>query len=206
MSTFRTYHRNWDEFRWEQEIRRDERRINCYFRTLPSCLDLPGEEEMISSTIAAQSDLLPATHGNSNVITPWSYLASAGDEDEEHDENPSADARRPGEHIIETVDKLATQWNLHCAMTPEIAYAALSISCAYAKLLARCADFFDVDENASALKRRLGKRCWGDLLDLNTYLEMLVQSAPGESEFAAFQQKRLIALREQISKALAKFR
>ena len=206
MSTFRTYNRNWDEFRWEQEIRRDERRINCFFRILPLFLDLPGEEEMISSTIAAQSDLLPALHHSSSVITPWSYLAPADSDEGEHEENSSSGARHPGEHIIEAIDKLATQWNLHCAVTPEIAYAALSISCAYAKLLARCADFFDVDDNASSLKRCLGKRCLGDLLDLNTYLEMLVKSAPSESEFASFQQKRLIALREQLSKALAQFR
>ena len=83
MSTPRTHYRNWDEFRWEQEIRRDERRINCYFRTLPACLDLPGEEDMVNSAIAARSDLLPDPTLRGNVITPWSYQ-SPDEETEGH--------------------------------------------------------------------------------------------------------------------------
>ena len=203
MSIPRTHHRNWDEFRWEQEIRRDERRINCYFRTLPSCLDLPGEEEIVNGTIAAQSDLLPMP-GTNNTSAPWSYLQLPEDDAEDREESPPVEGRRPGEHIIESIDKLASQWNIHCAATPEIQYAALSISCSYAKLLARCADFFDVPENNTALRRCLGKRCLCDLLELNTFLEMLEKSAPEESSFVSFQQNRLIGLREQISNMLAK--
>ena len=206
MANHHTQHLNWDEFRWEQEIRRDERRINCYFRTLPSCLDLPGEEEMISTTIASQNDLLPATASAGTLSVPWSYLAPENEGDDEHDDLPSPDMRRPGEHIIEAIDKLATQWNLHCAVTPGIVYAALSINCAYAKLLARCADFFDVDDNAPSLKRCLGKRCLRDLNELHSYLEMLRESAASESDFVSFQQKRLVGLREQLSKVLAKCR
>ncbi len=204
MSTPRTHHRNWDEFRWEQEIRRDERRINCYFRTIPSCLDLPGEEEMVNGTIAAQSDLLSTVSVSGGVTAPWSYLQITGDEAEEHGEPAHTEGRRPGEYLIESIDKLASQWNVHCALNPEIQYAALSIACAYAKLLARCADFLDIADNNIPLKRCLGKRCLGDLLVLNTYLEMLAESAPHESAFAEFHQKRLIGLREQLSNMLAK--
>ena len=46
MAEYRRPDENWNEFQWENEIRRDERRISCYFRELPACLDLPGEEEM----------------------------------------------------------------------------------------------------------------------------------------------------------------
>jgi hypothetical protein len=203
-----SFRQNWDEFAWSKEIRKDELRIAGYFRALPSCLDLPGEEEMISSTIAAQGDLLPAHSQGNNVIVPWSYLAPEGaDDDSEENGSPQApETRRPGEHIIEAVDKLATQWNLHCAATPEINYAALSISCAYAKLLARCADFFDVEEGDTSLKRCLGKRCLGDLRELHAFLGMLAESAPGETSFTSFQQKRLIGLREQLSKALSRCR
>lgn len=205
MSTPRTHHRNWDEFRWEQEIRRDERRINCYFRTLPLCLDLPGEEEMISSTIAAQGDLLPETPDNSNVIPPWSYLQLQED-DEERSTGDFQECRRPGEYIVESIDALASQWNLHCAITPPIQFAALPVGCAYAKLLARCADFLDVDHKNTALKRCLGKRALCDLLELHNYLEHLSQSIPEERAFADFQQKRLIGLREQLSKMLARYK
>ena len=205
MNNPRTHHRNWDEFRWEQEIRRDERRINCFFRILPLFLDLPGEEEMISSTIASQRDLMPETAADSNVIAPWSYL-QLPEEDEEQEQENVPEGRRPGEHIIESIDTLASQWNIHCAITPQLQYAALTIGCAYAKLLARCADFFDVADNNTALKRCLGKRCLCDLLELHNYLELLVQSAPEERQFAGFQQKRLIGLREELSKMLAKYK
>lgn len=201
MSFPRTHHRNWDEFRWEQEIRRDERRINCYFRTLPSCLDLPGEEEMVSSTIAAQGDLLPEHGSDQGPLAPWSYLAVNAEDDERDTALP--EGRRPGEYIIETLDKLASQWNLHCAATPEIRYAGLTISCAYAKLLARCADFFDVPDGDNALKKCLGKRALGDLLELNHYLEMLTKTAPAEKGFADFQQRRVIGLREQLADFLS---
>ena len=50
---------NWNEFQWENEIRRDERRISCYFRELPACLDLPGEEAMIFDSLASRPDLVP---------------------------------------------------------------------------------------------------------------------------------------------------
>lgn len=206
MSNPRTHHRNWDEFRWEQEIRRDERRINCYFRTLPQCLDLPGEEEMISNTIASQSDLMPEMPADSNVITPWSYLRFPEEEDDERGSGDLQEGRRPGEHIVESIDALASRWNIHCAITPELHYAALPVGCAYAKLLARCADFLDVPDNDAALKRCLGKRCLCDLLELHNYLEFLSQNTPAEKNFTEFQQKRLIGLREQISKMLAKYK
>ena len=201
MSHPRTHYRNWDEFRWEQEIRRDERRINCYFRTLPGCLDLPGEEEMVNNTIAAQADLMPESQG---ALAPWSYLVQEFGEEER--EIPAAEGRRPGEYIIDSLDKLATQWNLRCAIKPEIRFAALTLSCAYAKLLARCADFFDVPSENKALKRCLGKRTLRDLLEVNHFLGMLAQSAPQEKEFVEFQQKRLIALREQLADHLAAYK
>ena len=47
----------WNEFQWEEEIRRDERRICGYFHELPSCLDLPGEEEMIYEKLFSQVDI-----------------------------------------------------------------------------------------------------------------------------------------------------
>jgi hypothetical protein len=196
MSFPRTNHRNWDEFRWEQEIRRDERRINCFFRLLPSCLDLPGEEEMISNSIASQADLLPDPSIAQGSLPPWSYLAVG----EINEPSPlPAEGRRPGEYIIESLDKLASQWNCHCAMRPQIHYAALTICCAYAKLLARCADFFDTPEEDAALRKCLGKRTLNDLQELHKILELLADSAPSEASFAGFQQKRLLGLREAIT-------
>ena len=50
--------RDWDESRWESEIRRDERRICAYFSALPLHLDMPDEEEFISRSVAAKKELI----------------------------------------------------------------------------------------------------------------------------------------------------
>ena len=199
MANYHIQHLNWDEFRWEQEIRRDERRINCYFRTLPACLDLPGEDEMVSGTIAACPDLVS---GVVNMSSAWSYQASENCEEEEN--TSDRDYRRPGENLIESLDKLATEWNLYCSTDEGPQFAALSISCAYAKLLARAADFFDTPATQNALKRCLGKRTLNDLLELNLLLEMLAETSPACREFSDFQRSRLIGLREQFSNHLVK--
>ena len=66
---------NWNEFQWEHEIRRDERRISCYYRELPACLDLPGEEEMIFSSLLSRPDLVPITDA---MGYPLKYLLKTG--------------------------------------------------------------------------------------------------------------------------------
>ena len=84
-------------------------------------------------------------------------------------------------------------------MTPQIHYAALTVSCAYAKLLARCADFFDTPEEDAALRKCLGKRSLNDLLELHKILDLLAHTDPAEAVFAGFQQKRLLGLREALT-------
>lgn len=72
---------NWNEYRWEQEIRRDERRISCYYRELPACLDLPGEEDMIFSSLLSQPDLVPIG-GNADSLRVWHSESEEEDDDE----------------------------------------------------------------------------------------------------------------------------
>lgn len=179
MNAFRNGADNWDEFRWEREIRRDERRINRYFRELPSCLDLPGEEEMIIDQIAAHPDLMP-TFGSRENFRNWSYLANENDDGEEEDEDRASEApaRRDGQEIIDAEDFLATDWNLLTArsLRGEMLAPALSTACAYAKLLARTADFLDARE--PGLRLCLGKRTLADLNELAGILAAVVRFRP----------------------------
>ena len=100
--------RNWDEFRWESEIRRDERRICAYFSAVLDHLDMPDEEESISRTVAAKKELISDL--NESVLHCWSYLApDPADEDEESDEEGGS--RVPtvfssGELMIDMLDDL----------------------------------------------------------------------------------------------------
>lgn len=50
----------WDEFDWEQELRKDDARISAYFAELPRYIDLPAEDEIIYKNIQRQKALTPA--------------------------------------------------------------------------------------------------------------------------------------------------
>lgn len=167
MGRFRNSH-NWDEFRWERELRRDERRINLYFAELASCLDLPGEEDIIAGLISEETEPVASAAGRgSDVLRGWSYLAPR-DEEQDYDDDP-VPARRPEQAVINQLDSLAARWNMMWVgmLRPEYTPAGLSIGCAWARLLARMADFADADETADrGLKITLGKRTLADINEL----------------------------------------
>ena len=79
-------HKNWDEYKWEEEIRRDELRINRYFFELVPYMDLPGEEEMVIDQLASQSDLVPVGAANSSALANWCYFANEDESEEDEDD------------------------------------------------------------------------------------------------------------------------
>ncbi|MBQ7206528.1 MAG: hypothetical protein IJS01_01890 [Lentisphaeria bacterium] len=175
MGRFRNSH-NWDEFRWESELRRDERRINLYFAELASCLDLPGEEDIIAGLISENTEPVASAAGRGqDVLRGWSYLAPR-DEEQDYDDDP-APPRRPEQALINQLDALAARWNMAWTglLSPEYTPAGLSIACAYGRLLARLADFVDADDIGDrGLKITLGKRT---LADINELAEALKYAA-----------------------------
>jgi len=206
MAEFRNNEEHWNEFQWEQEIRRDERRISCYFRELPACLDLPGEEEMIFNTLLSSPDLVPSG-GNPDSLRYWHR---SEEEEEEEFEEADENRRRPGVEIVDEIDRLATEWNVSCAssLRSTLDLHGLGIVCAFGKLLARAADFVDTDqETARGLKSSLGKRALADLNELVGGLERLRElqrSLKAEIaltvELLGHVRERLIDLVEQLRK------
>lgn len=205
MADYRKYEENWNEFQWEREIRRDERRISCYFRELPGCLDLPGEEDMIFSSLLSHPDLVP-TGGNPDSLRFW----QKPEEEEDDEAEPEDSSRRPGAEIIDEIDRLATEWNVCCAtlLRSNLDLHGLGIVCAFGKLLARVADFVDTDaETARGLKISLGKRALADLNELvggiRRLCEMqhsLVPHASLTIELLGHVRERLVDLVEQLRK------
>lgn len=206
MADYRKNEENWNEFQWEREIRRDERRISCYFRELPGCLDLPGEEDMIFSSLLSRPDLVP-TGGNPDSLRFWQRPE---EDDEEYDDADESPRRRPGAEIVDEIDRLATEWNVCCASTlrSNLDLHGLGIVCAFGKLLARAADFVDTDaETARGLKISLGKRTLADLNELVGGLEhlcelqhSLLSHAALAIELLGHVRERLIDLVEQLRK------
>ncbi len=167
--------RNFNEFQWEQEIRRDERRISCYFRELCCCLDLPGEEEIIYDHLMSRSDLVP------DGITAQNFR-SWFDHEDEADEDEENRPRRPGSELVDQLDRLSTEWNALSAgqLSGEHYFEGIGVTGALAKLLARVADWSDVDRSElPALRRSLGKRA---MLDLNDAAGRLMRLAGRERQ------------------------
>ena len=159
------YRNNWNEFQWEREIRRDERRISCYFGELVSCLDLPGEEELIGGILGERPDLVP-TGGPDVLRRERMFFRDGDDEDDDGAEN-TAPVRRG--NAVDCLDALAVEWNLAVVsrLRSDAFLPGLGVGCAYAKLLARVADFIDADPASErGLKISLGKRALADLNDL----------------------------------------
>ncbi len=167
MNRFFGSEKNWNEFQWEREIRRDERRISCYFRELADCLDLPGEEEMIYGNLPGCGGLVPTGGG-----TKWRMWDALEPEDEFDEENPDA-RRRGGEELITQLDKLCCEWNVifAAALRENLREEGLAVSCSFGKLQRRLADFTDIDAaEMRPLKISLGKRVLGDLNELTGML------------------------------------
>ena len=82
MGRFSNHHQHWNEFQWEEEIRRDEQRISGYFRELAGCLDLPDEEELIYGQLAAKNELVPQPESTESLRD---YFSGSDEDEEEYD-------------------------------------------------------------------------------------------------------------------------
>ena len=199
-------HKNWDEFKWEEEIRRDELRINRYFFELIPCMDLPGEEEMVIDQLASQSELVPVGAANPSAIANWCYFSSDEESDEDDDsEQRSLTIRRQGD-IINQLDNLASSWNKIAVrkLSHSLFSMGMGISCAYGKLLARTADFTDADSKLDrALKLTLGKRVLADINTLLSAMSFLMGKQEDLYDFLNTQKEELVQAREIIIDALS---
>jgi hypothetical protein len=200
-------HKNWDEYKWEEEIRRDELRINRYFFELVPYMDLPGEEEMVIDQLASQSDLVPVGAANSSALANWCYFANEDESEEDEDDNEqrSITFRKQGD-IINQLDILASSWNLAVVRNlPNSLYPmGMGISCAYGKLLARTADFTDADSKLDrALKLTLGKRVLADINCLLTAMSYLMTKEDNLHDYLNNQKEELIQIREIVIDALS---
>ena len=162
---------NWDEYSWAKEIRKDELRISGYFRTLKSCLDLPGEEEMIFKRLMSQPELVPT-----GVTDPLRTLKAEMDlMDEESEENTALENRRRNTfEPARRVEKLAVEWNLLAASQfPTGQYkSVLAATCAFGKLLSRIYNFMETEEAPTtlSLRKSLLKHILADLSETVFFL------------------------------------
>lgn len=172
----------WDESRWENEIRRDERRINAYFSGLLDRLDLPGEEKLIAKSIAQKQDLFSEEADDASLHC-WSYFMP-DTQDEEEETDTDTEIPHPEQMLIDLLDELTCQWNeTYIQSFPQdMVPVGLFVSCCYSKLLARLTDFADsgVDQDSSPeLTRTLGKLVITDIATVADALVSVIKIRPG---------------------------
>ena len=202
MGRFNKHHQHWDEFRWEEEIRQDERRISGYFRELAACLDLPDEEELIYGQLASRNDLVVAE-------TPDSIRNTNSYDDEDMEEENRAPRRSVESATVDELDMLCAEWNILTAVPLSFQQqtAALGCSCAFSKLLARCADFLEPGEHCTnALLISMGKRTLRDLNETVQFLDKMSEIIPElDQEIGRFI-SRLGEIRERLISRLNSLR
>ncbi|MDD5699411.1 MAG: hypothetical protein PHH77_12425 [Victivallaceae bacterium] len=136
--------RNWNEFRWEKEIRQDEKRIRHYFRILPSCLDLPDEEDSIISKLMAYPDLVPSSANPDNAE---SYLDIFFEGDEEHLDISELKNCRDSD-IFLNLHQLVLEWNIVLVrdLRHSLRRSGLAAACIFGLLLARSIDIIELED------------------------------------------------------------
>ncbi len=156
----------WNEFHWEKEIRQDEKRIRQYFRILPSCLDLPDEEDSIISKLMSQPDLVPSNADFNNNAENSLDIFFEGDE-ERLDINDLKERRYSDIYL--SLHKLALEWNIIVVhdLRQSLRKSGLVTTCTLGRLTARSIDIIELeDTQMTQLKISLLKRILSDINEL----------------------------------------
>lgn len=168
-----SFRENWDELTWAREIRKDEVRIAGYFRTLPACLDLPGEDEMIFKRLMSQPEMVPT-----GVSDPVKMLRSefeiSSEEFEEEEEIRRENRRRNNFNVVRRVEKMAAEWNVSAARMPaEKCRDIIKVVCAFGKVLSRLYNFEDTEDSNDTLplRRALLRYMISDVDELQNILD-----------------------------------
>ena len=194
------YGENWDEYQWEREIRRHESRVARFFRGLVYCIDLPAEEASADFSAGAEtpSDPVSARQPANPALQEWLMNHDAADGEEENtppERHPVCFAP------VDAVDRMCVQWNTLFAsgIRREFTPHAMGIICAFAKLLARVADFTEPGREATpALLVSLGKRSLADLNEVMLMLENFSILQPSLAPEISAISSRLLIVREQL--------
>ena len=147
---------DWNEFKWEKEIRNDENRIHCYFQELENYIDLPDEEKMILERME-QSPGMVATNANIEDLN-HSFFSNDGDEyfDDIEEFGPKV-----GSDLFFQLEKLACRWsNIFVAdLNDETSALGMAVLCRFGKIIARTTDTLNhYGEKYPAFKTSIYKR------------------------------------------------
>ena len=144
---------------------RTKKRIRQYFRILPSCLDLPDEEDNIINKLMSQPDLVPS---NVNLNAQETSLDIFFEGDEEHLDISDLKERRYSDVYI-NLHKLSLEWNIILVhdLRQSLQKSGLATACILGRLIARSIDIIELeDAQMKQLRISLLKRILSGINDL----------------------------------------
>lgn len=192
---------NWNEFRWEKEIRQDEKRIRQYFRILPACLDLPDEEDSIISKLMSQPDMVPS---NADFKNAEHSLDVFFEGDEEHLDISDLKECRYSD-IYLNLHKLSLEWNIIFIhdLRQSLRRSGLAATCTLGRLLARSIDIIELDNaQMPQLKISLLKRILSSINDLLGQINSLSRQQSSLNDKMDIFNQQLHNIREKTIKIL----
>ena len=207
---------NLSEFYWEKKLRQHEKSVTEYLKKLYHSLEL-ADLECVSGVSAGGpdesfpelKDLPVFSLGKFSTENSSDDECGCGDDCSDGDDDVVMPRRVTDFSPVDAVDQLAVLWNqqLIAKLPEELFDYGLGINCAFAKLIARIADFTEPCEGIpDNLLIALGKRACAEL---NELLKKLSAQILRESSFAleaAFVADRLLLVRSVLTGELAELR
>ena len=196
----------WNEFDWESELKKDDARINTYMQELPRYIDLPSEDAVIMKSIQEKPELVP--FGGDYQNTSFAGLFEPADDEED----PAFDEewhKREGADFYIIFGRLAKLWAQFFAgfSGRETTAAGMRILAFYGKLMARCADIIDMEEDEyPALKIAIVKRLLADMNGIMGELRAFGTAYPEAASRTDFHFEHIMAIREKMLALLGKYR
>jgi hypothetical protein len=151
--------KNWSEFDWGKELKKDEQRIHEYFSELNTYLDLPGEEEFIMKKLMSKPELVPARPDDEELPFESFY-------EDNYELMMNSEWRRDKNGIFPQLEQMGREWTLifSAECSGHDFTAGMNILCRFGKLLTRNIDFIEINtgDESPALKRAVLKRLYAE--------------------------------------------
>ena len=200
MSEFQS--KPFDEFQWEKELKKDDRRIAAYMQELPRYIDLPSEDELIMKRIMTRKELLPLPGGALSADSPDELFP-------EEEPSPVTDdwQNQPGSEFYIAGCRLGRMWALAMAsdFSDEATLHGTRILCLYGSIMARTWDLINMEEENEApptLQIALCKRLLNAVNDLMGEFLVLAEKDCKIASNAELHYGQMLIFRDKILKML----
>ena len=158
------------EYKFEQAIKQDEKRIACYYDNLPLFLDLPGENEAIFERIAKTSgEKVRSCSDSGELRQAPSVWSSDYDEGIDEEQAEKYFAHPAGYEILNILDDIAVCYAECFALNNDESSGReyLRVLCQCSKTLAVLTELIYTPEHEKEMRSVLGRRALHDINDLS---------------------------------------